>query len=380
MYGKCGLLIAYLTDPLSKIISCLNSYTEFNSIGIYYTLDNKCNVLLFNLYDNNTVSWLRLGYTMENFLNSPFVNRIDFYPIKDEKVEGHFTSLSMSVLNENSKKLIPKHNSYHNILNNKPNEYNAFDVINKILCSLDNSLTFVNTHLLHSKYISTKIKYSTSDNEIIDNIEYAYIIQECRKEIITLSAVAIENFIYNEQFRTTILYKMKSDEDLHALMGIITTIFNNIDDRSMINTEIKNINRIYRSNISRIDERNKLIDLPRLSFYIDNIVKNIDSPLFINISDLLNIYNDIAEKNNYPPLYYTTTQEICRNLPVLVPKISSEKFSDSSLLTHFDVYKSNNQQLMDVLTYISSLENDKFIGLQNEITAELAHRLNLENN
>src|SRR5437773_1781819 len=87
IHGRCGILTACLIDPLSLLISKISGLqeNEVNSVGFYYESDLHGtivhSVLLFNIYDNDPIPWLRVSYTMDLLLASPFVTKITYYPL-----------------------------------------------------------------------------------------------------------------------------------------------------------------------------------------------------------------------------------------------------------------------------------------------------------
>ena len=89
IYRSCGIIKACLIDPLSLLINKILRLEEndINAVGYYYEEKyqdkNKCKVILYNIYDNELVSWMKTSYTMDLLIVSPYVNKIIFYPIKN---------------------------------------------------------------------------------------------------------------------------------------------------------------------------------------------------------------------------------------------------------------------------------------------------------
>lgn len=99
LHDSCGIITVCLIDPLSLLINKILELgdDDHNAVGFYYESDihgvRGTNVLLFNIYDNHVVSWLKLGCTMNKLLTSTYVRRITYHPLA--RVTASTTSSSL---------------------------------------------------------------------------------------------------------------------------------------------------------------------------------------------------------------------------------------------------------------------------------------------
>lgn len=245
-YGKCGVLTACLTDPLSRLISkiCGLKDDDVNSVGFYYEGElhgvMKTTVILFNIYDNDPIQWLRLGSTMDLILSSPFVTKIIYYPLASNndgsllnrnnikyrnnysKIEEKFRASVVQILGYNSKIRHDKNISYTALLlkalgitgNGYDNLVNGmitgYTLVNKVLLNLmgveNRSSEKISSSIIHSPLFQRPICI-TAPREKNNDMDIQYIVEESRREITKLAAVFIDLYTSNEEFRENIINK-----------------------------------------------------------------------------------------------------------------------------------------------------------------------------
>lgn len=315
-YGKCGILTACLTDPLSKLVSKIYGLSpdEVNSVGVYYEAELhgtiKCNVLLFNIYDNDPIPWLRLGYSMDLLISSPFVNKILFYPLTSlyqnnsvlsrsnisskqtyNKLEERFRTAVVQILSYNSKITRDKNinytalllkglgvtgRQYDNIINSTVTGYT---LVNKALLMLMGVNKVnpgkISSSIIHCPLFRTPICI-TSFQEKNKDLDVQYIIEECRREITTLAAVFVDLYTSNKDFRNSIITtgfkKTIVDDDISELLSrelefaayVTGGIQNGVLSTISINEIIEDINK-ERSKLGSND------NLPLLLSYQSNV-------------------------------------------------------------------------------------------------------------
>jgi len=142
LYKRAGIIRAVLIDPLSLLINKILGLEDsaINAIGYYYDEKyngkTKCKVLLYNIYDNEIVTWMKRGYTMDLLIVSPFVNKIIFQPLKLNDINKNipiinrnglnmdlfknFKEICKNVSDENEQTKYDKNITYMNILLNNP--------------------------------------------------------------------------------------------------------------------------------------------------------------------------------------------------------------------------------------------------------------------
>jgi hypothetical protein len=105
LYKRAGIIRVSLIDPLSLLINKILGLEDsaINAIGYYYEEKyngkTKCKVLLYNIYDNEIVTWMKMGYTMDLLIVSPFVNKIIFQPLKLNDINKNIPIINRNGLN-----------------------------------------------------------------------------------------------------------------------------------------------------------------------------------------------------------------------------------------------------------------------------------------
>lgn len=291
IYGKCGIMTACLVDPLSQLINKIHGMKEndVNSVGIYYHSSEqgvtKCNVILFNMYDNDPIPWLRLGYTMDLLLGSPFVIKVVYYPLNfgDEKttilsrnasvlknikkLEDTFRANLIHVITLNAKSIHDKNVSYTAML------LKLFGVItedaDKLINSIITGYTLVNRILLAmmgiEKIDTSKISSSiipcpllkqpitiTAPKEVTPEDDVKYIVEQSRREITKLTSVFVDLYTSDKDFRSVILsFKTRSsnhsndqlfNRETELVSHVVTALQNGVFCNETLNEAIRELN------------------------------------------------------------------------------------------------------------------------------------------
>ena len=210
-----------------------------NAVGFYYETKPHENdahtVLLFNIYDNDPIPWLRLGYTMSSLLTSQFITKITYYPlISDESdpvsllskntlpvanliknlsdISGTFRS---TVIDTITASISPDtYTSYTslllrlaNITTNISNIVTGYSLVNKVLVKLmDLQSEVTATSIIPCPILKNPISLISPSVEP-DITETEYVIEESRREITKLVGVFIDLFTTHDIFRNNIMNK-----------------------------------------------------------------------------------------------------------------------------------------------------------------------------
>jgi len=309
IYGRCGIISACVIDPINRLISKIMGLkeNEVNAVGFYYEGEiNRHTVILFNIYDNEPISWLRLGYSMDLLLASPFITKIIYYPIISEsegrksvlmsrsamkinsrikKIEERFRTIVVETIGINAKVINDKNISYTEILMKMAgikveeierlveNKITGYSLVNRVLLTLmGNENGELNKMALASNIIPcpllkqpiTIIAPSEKNNEC----DMKYIIEESRREIIKLAGVFVDLYTTYEEFRKYIIEMIgrrnKSDMSIDLLQGlfkreeelvkhVVGGLENGIISSGTINNNIKELN-IERYNIGNYEK------------------------------------------------------------------------------------------------------------------------------
>jgi len=313
LYERCGILTVCLTDPLSQLINKIRYINgdDPNAVGFYYSIELqgsiKSAVILFNTYDNTHVSWLKLGYTMDMLLESPFIKRVTFYPMILEQTNKTGILLSratmLKTINNNledvfrttivetigkNRIVYDKSNTYTSMLLGISNtNITGYSLINKVLLKLmdikqDNIST---TDIIPCPLLKPPI--SISQNNIQTEFNVKYVVEQSRNEINILTDVFVDLFSTNTAFREKIIYEtnncyegVKNLNDLFTceeelVSRIISGLRDGIINNSLLNNSIKNLT----------NERFKLIESNK-TYHTRPL------PISANPSDKVNIIKD----------------------------------------------------------------------------------------
>lgn len=364
IYGKCGIIMACLTDPLSQLISKVIGINgdDINSIGFYYEVisssSTKHNVILFNTYDNDPVSWIKLGINMESFMTSPFVRKIIFHPIvidrfrdsqrsiltrnnitnktHNTKIDETFRALVIEIISKNSHMIHDKNLSYTNILmkmiggDDVKSMVTGYNLVNIVLSNLMRtkldeseklSSEIIPCNLLHKSITISSLPTQITTNDI------NYVIEESRKEIARFIAVFVDLFIYHSDFRKKILEFRTNNTNLDGLFNredeLISMIISGLQTGMISNQNINEI--IYELN----NERISLGHFKKL-------------PLSINPAKELTVINDEIPCTFQQPVVLNDTNGL-RDLGIYISHIVDNfdnqdtiKIDLSALISHYN--------------------------------------------
>ncbi|CAH6420855.1 Hypothetical protein HVR_LOCUS1307 [uncultured virus] len=263
MHGRCGILTACLVDPLSQLINkiCGLREDDVNSVGFYYEAElhgmSKCTVILFNIYDNDPIPWLRLGYTMDLLLSSPFVTKITYYPlITSDNETQHGSLLTRDMISKRSaalseqtpkgskKQIVPRRleetfritviqtiSMNAKAVHDKNTSYTAlllkiagitgeeadrlsgliitgYSLVNKVLLTLMGvdkaDLNKISSSIIPCPLIRKPVSIVAPKDKTGDD-DVRYIIEDSRREITKLVAVFVDLFTTHDEFRANIL-------------------------------------------------------------------------------------------------------------------------------------------------------------------------------
>jgi hypothetical protein len=312
VHGKCGIITACITDPLSQLVSKIMGLreNEVNSVGFYYESElhgiNECRVILFNIYDNDPIPWLRLGYTMNLLLASPFVNKITYYPIVtssdynqssllsrssmkskpfNKKLEETFKAIVVQTIGINAKAIHDKNVSYTAMLLKSAgitgedadrlvnSIITGYSLVNKILLTLmgieNADLNKISSSIVPCPLLRQPISI-TAPREINEDNDIKYIIEESRREITKLAAIFVDLFTTHQEFRSNIISKSfgKFDNNKALSNNLLEGLFmkesdlvthlvgglqNGIISTATINDTIRNLN-IERFNLGNYQQ------------------------------------------------------------------------------------------------------------------------------
>jgi len=268
IYEGCGIITSHLIDPLSQFISKIMGLNEDdpNSIGFYYEAELhgiiKSTVLLFNIYDNDPIPWLRLGYTMDLLLSSPFVTRITFYPLvtnssdssssllsratmsttqnsHSKKLEELFRTAVVETISINAKAIHDKNISYTSLLFKvvgitgedadrlTNNLITGYSLVNKVLLTLmgikHTDLNKISSSIIPCPLLKRPISIiSPHENSVSSESDIKYVVEESRREITKLVAVFIDLFTTHDLFRSNILTirSINTDKNSNRLINL----------------------------------------------------------------------------------------------------------------------------------------------------------------
>lgn len=348
LHNNFGVISAFLTDPLSLLINRIIGIndTNCNSIGFYYEImPEVISVNLFNIYDNNPISWCRLGYSMDKLLLSPYVNKISFYPLIDNKYSNIFRTLCIENLSINSNNLSTRYEEILLELVDIPTNQKyltGFSIINTILSTVmrEKLQNIPNNIIVQNKILKIPRNIITDSNDT-NNSDNKYIIEETRKEIVKLSAIFLNLFTTNNLFRNKFL----------------------------------SISEYYQ----KINTSQKLIKLGSYINELTNSLNNNSDTLF-NINELISLFNDLCKNSN---INIPVDDKISSGQITFVSSGNFDNNTDNSKI--ISIYNGNIKHfsddiLLDILLYIDSLRdsngesNNKYSYIQNKIVIELSER------
>lgn len=406
--GKCGIIFACLTDPFSEIVSKIVGLrsTDLNCVGFYYTdaMSGQYRILLYNVYDNKPVCWMKLGCSKDFLFDSPFVIKIVYYEYNGNDID--FRASIIKTISTNK----PEPDHVRFLLRNArllEGEFvTGYTLVSSVLgCKNVNFCSSLSPPVVIS---STQVKITDEDVELI--------VEQTRKEIASLFASFIDLFTTNKSFnanvtRFNIFNPRLLTLEEQLISELILGVENGIVSTPSINNVIRSLNeeRLGHAKLLPLLSGSKTITLTEdeisctfqsgpteidlnpledLGIYLNELVRSLEDPVVtsINLSDLISCYNNLIDgvhgtnlgKISYP------TKTISKEA-VITTSFEDVSISVNSKAVPLTIYSGNfsrltESQLMDVLIYIDSLrdssgnDNSKFAGLQNKIIHELALR------
>lgn len=352
IYDRCGIMTACLNDPLSQIISKIMGLKEndVNSVGFYYEGElhgvRKCTVILFNIYDNDPVPWLRLGYTMDLLLASPFVSKITYYPIEtatsssrysqtsilnrsgirskpvSKRLEENFRAAVVQTIGNNAKGTHDKNISYTSMLLKVAgvtgeeidklvnSVQTGYSLVNKVLITLmgieSGELSKISSSIIPCPLLKRPISIS-APRETTNESDIRYIVEESRREITKLAAVFVDLFTTNDTFREYMLSTGGGKTNQSALNRLLMNeselvshlvggLNNGIISSTTINNIIRDIN-IERFNLGNHEQLQTTKNLKRnIEVIDDNMMCTFKTPDSVNNMEHL---KDLGEYLQY---------------------------------------------------------------------------------
>lgn len=372
IYGRCGVITACLTDPLSQLINKIMGLKDddANSVGFYYEAElhgiNKCTVILFNIYDNDAVPWLRLGYTMNLLLASPFVTKITYYPIVtssdsslrsssfsnqssllsrssmkskpvNKRLEETFRAVVVQTIGMNAKAIHDKNISYTGLLLRIAgitgeevdrlvnNIITGYSLVNKVLLTLmgieSADLSKISTSIVPCPLLRQPISI-TAPRESNNESDVKYIIEESRREITKLVAIFVDLFTTHEEFRSNILATRSHKSNNVPLEGLFSRetelishlvggLQNGIISSATLNDIIKNLN-VERFNLGNYQQL-PITTTPKSTVHVsdDNLMCTFQVP---NVSHDTDHLKDLGEYIAYIADSFDSSEVLTINL------------------------------------------------------------------
>lgn len=413
-YDRCGIITAKLVDPLSQIISKIIQLEEdgHNAVGFYYHSESssKCNVILFNTYDNYPVPWMRLGYTMELLLSSPFVTKITFYPLTNtptalfnratiiskqaikNNIEERFRTLIVEAINVNAKTLVDKNLNYTCLLlkmvgitNDTLFDLNkevitGYNLVNGVLLSLmdikSSQLTKISSNIITCPLIKTPITI-TSDSEKATFNDTNYIVEETRREISKVAAVLVDLLTTHDTFRNKLLNNntnslLDAESQLVSNLvnglqnGIISNqglnqLINNLSQERAIFTnkklplstlpqkEVQIINEDLLCTFNRGNKQKDDIHLKELGDQISNIISsfNNEEAILIDLSNLVSLYNNLIIGSNLERITLSDKRNVSKEAVVIITHDASEVLKLPNSCLTLPIYNNKVSSLSD---------------------------------
>ena len=224
LHDSCGVVAACLIDPLSLLLNKLLGIKddEANSIGFYYETDiqgvRTTNVLLFNIYDNHPVPWLKLGCTMNKLISSSFVHKITFHPLSNSntpvtasllsrltlgrmgqvspaKFNDKFRTLIIETISNNARALHDKSRVYTLLfqravgITDNESLITGYNLVNRVLAILSGHKPQEGTGLISYSILKKSISIvSNTALRVADD----HVLRETRQELTILMAVFID--------------------------------------------------------------------------------------------------------------------------------------------------------------------------------------------
>lgn len=355
----CGILTACLTDPLSQFLDRILGNNGPNAVGCYYTDDTgKDKLYMYNIYDDDVIPWMKLGYSLHLLLSSPFVQRITYYPLTKQGP----TILSQKFLSERVvqdleqkfRRAVQSEITAHVTTSDKNEIYRklwlqmvrlgdfddvltGYTVINRVLVRTTGRSTasVSNTELIHTAILGNAVSIAAEPVEPTE-LDLNYISDELSREIIQLNASFIDLFTTNNAFRERTLNLSTGSTDNIAISNLldretelVTYLVGSLENGILsvrgLNEIILQMNRIRHragnrdelplstnpaSKIETTQEHvsvsyrhsqavGEIDPLSQLGSYLTQLVESYHQPqpLVVNLGTLISLYNNMAQQS-----------------------------------------------------------------------------------
>lgn len=220
---SCGIISAHLLDPISCLISPLFSLSddEPNAVGFYL----GTTIHLYNIYDNNRISWIRPDHTASSLIFSNLASMIRLYPLNIETrssptlltraslnkqvpiTEPVFYSIVTDIISNNEMTLCDKTTSYTNLFLDHKSSNTGYTLVNQVLSKLmgikqhDRSR---NSNIIPCPYLTNPITMTHNPTNHIDSL-IVIPHDSMKNEMDTIASVFIKLYIEDIKFRTHLL-------------------------------------------------------------------------------------------------------------------------------------------------------------------------------
>lgn len=368
LHDSCGIITAWLTDPLSLLLNKILALNDDNpnAVGFYYESDiqgvHATNVLLFNVYDNHVVPWLKLGCTMSKLLTSAYVRRITYYPLArvtattsssllSRMTLGHlgaikildkFKLLVIEFMSNNARMLHDKSQVYTLLLQravglSKQQLTTGYNLVNSVLAMLTGDKAQCADALIPCTLLKKSI--SIVSNTILSQVD-EHTVQETRHELTMLLAIFLdllttsipfsraihEKVVDNNTIDLSLLDSLMNCEEQLATL-IVSSVQAGLLSNATLNNHIKELvkQRIILGNYRPLTMSihpalaveitqqevmcsfqqpplNNVNSLRDLGAYLDHLVVafNSSQPLIINLGGIISAYNLTVQNTTLP--------------------------------------------------------------------------------
>jgi hypothetical protein len=382
--GRFGLLRCNLIDPLSTVISNISEAhnNRYNSVGLYYINENgEYNVILYDLYDSYPIKWTYPFITINKLLSSQYITKLNYHSLDENVNNVAFTNIYQhNTDNLKSSNISKLEKKFINIISGLTISYdykrNYETLLKNIITDTKHGYRLINKILsiLEGNNIST---------EDCNNFVSSLLIKKSHTCKVNSSNNFI-NFINDDVnvFSHDIKRIKQHFYKMYANYDFLTNI-----DHSIFQYGCSITNKEKKNNALAI----KALDIKNLGVCLNHIV-NSETKIkqCLAVKNMVEIYNNmivgsklsliIPEKDInvvlLPELIFPELS-IIDIISIVSSNINTQNNSDLQILSEI--------QLFDILIYIDSLRdssgffNNKFAGVQNTITKELASRKNTTN-
>ena len=355
LHQSCGVMTACLTDPLSLFINKILGHPSdsINAVGLYYQDQNRTQIVLYNTYNTEHISWFRPGGTLENLLYSPFVRHLTYYPLTSNQGSLHSRSSvhikpapqielkfqaaaaalvahDIPVTDDPEKNLWLK---VAGIYTGTGDEHTGYSLVNKVLVQcLRGKSVVISDRLIHCPILG--VARTMVSSQVPSSADINCIVQESGEKIRQLNSAFVQLFTTNDDFRTAILQLSSTDNNLSSLddlfskeMDLMNHLIGSLASGTLSNKSLNDIivdmNRIRHRNGNHVKlpisvspqkivhitdddvvvtyQHEQISDstdpLEDLGNYIAQLAENFtnQTPITVNLGTLISCYNRIID-------------------------------------------------------------------------------------